>query len=352
MKKNLLIVTVFASSFSLNAQLTEANHAPVAGDTYQTWQCDSVAPGGSGANTVWNFSAINTHSSVMLSHAAAASTNTTYAAATVSVGSTPTSVASFFSSNTSSLSYYGGNISVGSGITAVVATLNYTAPAIQASYPMNLNSTGSAAISGSLSITSPLATSGTFTGSSNVIADGTGTVILPGANGTFTNVTRVVSSQIVNFTTSLSSGTLTQVVYQYYMAGTKAYILSISTATATTPFGSATQTLVLRNKNAVGISTGTVPTNTTSINQADASPLINLSVFPNPATADVNFVTTHPDAAAVLIYDITGKLVENAGLNQGRLSLNISSYNKGLYIYTLVGNNGKKLKSGKLTVSE
>jgi hypothetical protein len=350
MKKILLIVATLASGLTMNAQLTEANHAPANGDTYVMWQCDSVAPGAAGTNMVWNFASLVTHSSIVRTTNASTVVNASYPAATVSLTTVPNNLYSYFKSTTGNLNYYGGNISVGSGLSVIAAVLNYTAPALFATYPMSLGTTSSTPISGSLNVSSPIPASGTFTGTSSVIADGTGTLILPGTTSTYTNVIRVVSSQTINFTTGIASGSLNQVLYEYYAAGTKAPILSISTATGSAISISATQTIVTRNKNSVGISTQTV--STVGITNNEALALTNLNVYPNPSSSLVNFYTTHPEAQSVLVYDITGKQVEKLNLISNRAKLDVSSYNKGLYIYSLVSDNGKVLKSGKLTVSE
>jgi hypothetical protein len=113
--------------------------------------------------------------------------------------------------------------------------------------------------------------------------------------------------------------------------------------------GSPTQTLVTRNKNAVG--TSTTPVSTVGLTNNDIAS-VNINVYPNPSFSVVNFSTNRYDAHTILIYDITGKLVEQSVLVDGKSKLDVSAYNKGLYIYTLVSDSGKKLKSGKLTVGE
>lgn len=354
MKKLYFIISGLFSLTASNAQLTQANHATSAGDNFQMWQCDSVAPGSAGTGMNWNFSTLPTRTNITLSYSAGASSNTMFPSASVTLASSSTDL-SYLSANSSSLSYYGGNISVGAGLTAVVASLNYTAAAVRAFYPMSLNTTTSAAIGGSITITAPIATSGTFTGMSTTLADGSGTLVLPGTTGTFTNVIRVVNSQTINFTTSFAlapTGTIVQRSYEFYMSGIKNPILSIATSTATLPLGAASQTLVLRDKNAVGIATAsTTPINTTSIVQNEQAGLI-VTVFPNPATNVVNFSTAYQLPATLMVYDITGKLVETVSLAGGKAKIDVSGYNKGLYIYSMLAEDGKKLKTGKLTVSE
>lgn len=346
MKKIYLSLLSGLVALSVNAQLTQANHAPAAGDTYQMYHCDSVAinPGASGAGSVWNFSATTTYSNLIASFVTTTVNNTSYPAATVSVASSPINV-SYYNSSSSALSYYGGNIAVGT----IAANLNYTAPAVAAAYPMSLNTTSSSAIGGSINISSPLAISGTFSGTSNVLADGTGTMI--SAGGTFTDVIRVVTSQTISFTTMLASGTVTQKNYDFYSAAYKAPVFSITTSTVVTSLSAAnSQTAVTRNKNAVGTTT-TVVTNTTSINE-NVSKAINLQVYPNPSLNYVNFVTDSQDAKLIMVYDLTGKLVSQQLLNDGKVKLDVSDFNKGLYIYRTTTTDGKVLKAGKFTVGQ
>jgi hypothetical protein len=343
MKKIYPAILSLFTVFSVNAQLTQANHAPVHNDMYATYQCDSVNPGAGGANTVWNYSTIGTHSSVVKSYTAQTVSTPNFPLANIAVASGPNNTL-YYNSTSAQLSYYGGNISVGSGATAVIATLTYTSPAIYASYPMSFNTTASSAVGGSLNVSSPLPATGTFTGNSTTLAEGTGTLILPGTGYTYTNVLRVVNSQSISFSTGLGNGTLVQHNYEYYSPGFKEPVFTVSTATAVTPVGTVTQTLTTRNKNGLVTTVG--------LNENKGISLGSVSVFPNPATAQLNFVTDIKDAKQAMIYDVTGKLVEFQNFNDGKIKLDVSSYNKGLYFYTVTGNNNQKLKSGKITVSQ
>ncbi len=352
MKKLYFSFLATVTLLSASAQLTQANHAPSVSYTYQTYQCDSLGinPGAAGANANWNFSTITTHSSALKSYVSVACTDPSYPSAAVAVGSA-TNNTFYYNSTTSNLSYYGGNISVTGGGTPVSATLYYTTPAIYAAYPMSLNTTTLSTISGSANITSPLTLPGTFGGNCSVLVDGSGTITLPGTNNTFTNALRVVTSQTINLTTSLSTATINQVTYDYYSVGIKNPIFSISTSTSVAIGTTNTQTIVTRDKNAVP-STTTTPPPTTFVTVYENAPLvINLNVFPNPSNSEVNFVTESPDAKNVLIYDITGKLIDKQIISEKRLKLSVSDYNAGLYIYSVTNKNNQTLKTGKLTVN-
>jgi hypothetical protein len=332
-------------ALSFHAQLTQANHAPAGGDSYQMYRCDSVAAGSAGASQNWDFSAITTHSNIVLTYSSIAGTYTDYPAASVAVFS-GTSDITYFNSDVNSLNFYGGNLSIGAGGTAVIAKLKYSAPAIRGAYPMSFNTSSTSAIAGSLTISSPITTSGTFTGTSRVEVDGSGTLTLPGVGNTFTNVLRVVSSQTINFTTLIASGNVYQVTYDYFAPGVKSAQLSISNSTVTVPLlVNNTQTIVTRAKTAVVNPT----TSISSLNIEANSPSYN--VFPNPATSQLHFYASSEDAGIVSVFDVTGKLVAKLNLEEGNAKLDVSNWNQGLYLYTFSDKNQKTLKSGKLSVN-
>jgi hypothetical protein len=343
MKNTLLSILTVLAATGMQAQLTQTNHAPAAGESYQMYQVDStnINPGASGAGMTWTYT-IPTRTTILLNFSATTNTNTAFPSASVALSS-GTSNTSYYTSSTAKLDYFGGNFSTSSGGTNVKASLNYTAPAVAAVYPMSLNSNSTATTGGSITVTSPLTTNGTFNGTSGVILDATGTLTMPGS-GTFTNVSRVVTTQTVNFTTPIASGTLTQMVYDYYSAGTKEPILSILTATANVPaLGAPTQTLVYRNKNATS-----TPTGTSTVGMAEQVSA-NISVYPNPSSSVVNF--TGLQSGRVMVFDVTGKLVAAQSLIEGRTTVDVSQFNNGLYIYKINDSSGQTVKTGKITVT-
>src|SRR5690348_16441255 len=108
--KKIYLFLLATFSYSLSAQLTQANHAPANGDTYTMYRCDSVntTPGASGAGVLWNFSSLTTFSNLARSYTAQATSNSTYAAANVAVASGNSDI-EYLASSTTSLGYYGGN---------------------------------------------------------------------------------------------------------------------------------------------------------------------------------------------------------------------------------------------------
>ncbi|MCE3229658.1 MAG: C-terminal target protein [Bacteroidetes bacterium] len=332
MKKLYFSLLSIVLGLGMNAQLTQANHAPANGNTFSTWQCDSagVTPGASGAGATWNYATIATHSSVVSDFTAQTVSNASYPNADIAVFSSTSNI-SYYKSSVTELKYWGGNLSIG----GIAATIQYTAPAISAAYPMSMGTTSASVTGGSLVA---LSNPGTFTGNSEVTADASGTLILP--SGTYTNILRVVTSQTINFTASFVTGTVTQMNFDYYEIGTKAPLFSIATATAGTSISAASsQTVVTRFKPV------TVGVSENSISE------INMNVYPNPSNSVINFTTESKNATAVSIYDVTGKLVETAEMNNGELHLNVSTYSAGIYTYKVTGSEKQTLKAGKITVT-
>ncbi len=336
MKKIYTAILSLITVLSYQAQLTQANHAPSNGDTYKTFQCDSstINPGGAGAGANWNFATIITHSSVVSNYSAMTVSDPSYPNANIAVASSTSNI-SYISSTSSQLNNYGGNIMIGT----VGGALYYTSPAVNAVYPMNLNTTTTSITGGSINA---LSFPGTFTGLNTILVDGSGTLTLP--SGTYTNVLRVVSTQTVNFNLGLATGTLTQKNYDYYSIGTKAPMLTISTSTAVTSLSPlpTSQTVVTRLDPSIANPTVGVQEN----KMANA----NVLVFPNPASNSVSFSSNSDESFQVMLFDITGKLIQNYPMTDGKLKVDVSNLNSGLYLYKLVNSQQELVKTGKLTI--
>jgi hypothetical protein len=343
MKKIYACMAVSLMALAANAQtLTQATHAPANGDMYSTKRADSVniAPGAAGAGVTWNFAALAIYNNKVANYTVMPSTTPGYPNG-AQVAAASANDQSYYMSSSTDLRYYGGNFQV----QAVSGSFSYTAPAIAHVYPMSLSSASTAPIGGNVSVPS-MGISGTFTGSSTTLADGNGTLILPGgAAGTYTNVLRVLTSQTLNLTTNFTSGQVLKVNYDYYTPGVKAPLLSIAMFSLTAPpiiVNPSTQTVVAVNKDYL--------MNTVSIEKNKAAE-VELSVFPNPSNNLVNFVTTDKSVTEVRIFDLTGKLVETKTLAEGNLKLDVTAYNKGVYLYTVLNQSGEAVKTGKLTVN-
>jgi hypothetical protein len=324
--KKLLLLSSLAFASVANAQLTQANNAPAAGDTYSlaVTSPSVLSPGAAGPGAVWTYTNITLGTSVGYA-------GTTYSAATYTpanvVVNTSSSESSYYESTSSFLKYYGGNILVSS----IPATITYTTGAIEAVYPMTISTTSSSAVGGSITA---MSNNGTFTGTASATADGTGTLVLPGK--TYTNVIRVKLVQTYSISSMIINGTVEQENYRYFAAGTKNPILIINTST--TNLGStSTQTTAMIDANYIP----------TGINNQTLKPA-NVFAFPNPANN--NITITAAEATSVTITDITGKTIATSKINDGKIILNTENYINGVYFYTLF-NNTTKLGVGKFTVS-
>ncbi len=339
MKRIYLILLAVGLTSLSKAQLTQANHAPVAGDTYTLYHCDStgVSPGGSGAGNTWNFSTVTTLTTSSFNYTTGAASNTAYANANLMVLTKPTD-AIYIKTSASGIDYYGGPVVVG----PVVGSITYSNPAKTMSYPCNMGTTASATVSGILNIVTPLAGSGNYTGNSSITADATGTLVF--ANRTYTDVLRVLTSQTMNYTVSGLPGVITIKTYDWYTPGIKQPIFTINTSTLTTIAGPNTQSFVARHKATLTASSTPTPTDTgIHDNQADNS----LEVFPNPAANSLNITLSSPEAQ-VRLFDVTGKVVLSEKITMERNSISTASLPDGVYVCEV--SDGKSRKTQKVVI--
>jgi hypothetical protein len=346
MKKIYLSLLSLVAVISIKAQLTQANHAPVASHTFEMYDCAAatISAGANGANANWNFASITTNSSVVLSFVSGTSANSSYPVGSIVVAASASNSA-YYTSSANDLKYYGGNVSAGGNVVNLI--YSNSSPAVFASYPMNLNTTTTSAIAGTIVVPALANLSGNFTGSCNVLVSGSGSLTMPGSNATFTNALKVITSQTLNITSAFVTATVLQTSYEYYSIGIRAPIFSIQTSTFSTSLAApTTQTIMVRNKNA---NTLPPPSGTGLFENSSLS--INMNVFPNPSTTEINFITDNVEAKHITVFDITGKLVEKYVLTDKKLKLEVSNYRTGLYLYTVTNKNNETLKTGKLTIS-
>jgi hypothetical protein len=77
----------------------------------------------------------------------------------------------------------------------------------------------------------------------------------------------------------------------------------------------------------------------------------SLKVFPNPTSDVLNLEMDYNKAATVTILDITGRQIATESFELGKASVNVNSYNKGIYLYQVTNEEGKVVKAGKFTVN-
>ena len=79
-----------------------------------------------------------------------------------------------------------------------------------------------------------------------------------------------------------------------------------------------------------------------------------LRFYPNPATSIItfDFQRNLEKGLSIQLFNFLGKKVfEAANLNQ-KTTINLSDYNRGVYIYQLFDKTGKLIESGKFQVSK
>lgn len=75
--------------------------------------------------------------------------------------------------------------------------------------------------------------------------------------------------------------------------------------------------------------------------------------YPNPATISVtfDFQKNYEKGYSIKIFSFLGKkMFETSNLSE-RTTINLSEFNRGVYIYQLFDKNGKMIESGKFQVS-
>ncbi len=341
MKKIYSLFAAVICISSLNAQtLTQANHAPIVGDAFQTVDCSSVGitPGGVGAGQTWNYSSmtvLTTTTSYNGITVASTPSAANYPSASVAVSSSTANNA-YYSSTATSLKYWGGDIKVGGQ--AVV--MGYSSPAFYTAYPMSLGSSTNSSVSGTLtSIAGP----GTFAGTNTVTGTGTGTLMLPGGYN-FNTVLKVTTNTALSFTTGLGNGTYAQNKYDYYSGLSKYPLLTISNETIVSLAGTTTETVVTLNNNY----------KTVSITENTQNVLNNVSVYPNPAKDNVslNFVNENSENASYQIINVIGQSVRTqnipAAKGETTYNVNLSGIESGIYFIKLTV--GNKTAVNKITV--
>jgi hypothetical protein len=76
-----------------------------------------------------------------------------------------------------------------------------------------------------------------------------------------------------------------------------------------------------------------------------------ITVYPNPASAAVNFSISGAPAHAIDVYDITGKKVNTYPVKDFNLTINTSSYPTGIYLYKVYNKSGEVMKTGKFNIN-
>lgn len=86
---------------------------------------------------------------------------------------------------------------------------------------------------------------------------------------------------------------------------------------------------------------------------AEASVEINqiegLSIYPNPVTNDVLYISSPSNIASVNIYNMVGQVVNTINVNKTNVAIDMSAYQQGMYILKIANTEGK-INTRKITL--
>ncbi len=93
--------------------------------------------------------------------------------------------------------------------------------------------------------------------------------------------------------------------------------------------------------------------------QSDFSPTVLNAVkvvkfYPNPATTVIHFEidADYYKSATLVIYNFIGKKQLEQKINDRKVTISLSDFYRGMYIFQLYDKQGKIIESGKFTVSK
>lgn len=310
-----------------NAQLslTKSFNEPVVGnmESYKYFDSTAVLPKNTGANQMWNFSALTTNTLVQV--------NTYTTVASTPYASTFPSATLAQDDGTGSFTYLK---STGTqyelvGFENANTVVNFTNTAIAAVWPISFGYNNSDPFAGPAAINGTL--TGTAIGTLTTMGSGTGTLVIPGG-ASFTNILQIKSNQILNV--SLAGGFITSngvtIDYSYYHSSQKFPLLTVSYNTTTGSSPSSNATVKLNSSVVTGIN---------DVN-FDAS----FSIFPNPAKNNFNVKLNNAANATctIEIVNSIGQIAKSINLgNDSEISntVSISELNAGIYmVKTTLGN--------------
>lgn len=306
MKKIYFYAAMLLSGNTLFAQnLTRTDIGYTIGDNYTMYASDYVSPGNSGTGVTWDLSAMTDNSQITVSTGAN------------SGGSFPTANIKLTQSNGGAIYY---NISATKmevvGIDAGGTVFTYTNPQTYLQFPVTATYNYTDASAATFSVSGFA-----FNRTSSIQSEysGTGTLITP--EGTFTNVVRIKSTQ--TNTDTYAGGTINSsiVAYNWYKAGVTHELANVSDITGSSTSQSAYYTSVPAN---LGL---------------EESELINLLLFPNPATGSIH-INSDEVISNVEVYQLSGELAMQQAANNTSLEMDLSALNTGMYLVKVYGKNG------------
>lgn len=338
MKKIVLALSVTLSSLFVNAQisLTNANHAPLVGDSslFTSYNVPNLPPLNTGANQTWNFSNINLDSTgnYLLLHVAPASGAPS--GTTVSEDR-PSGFTRHYKNSSTKLEILGFN--------SPTFSASFSGDALYRNWPMTFNNTISDTANGTYT-TGPnplIPTSGPITVNTKTIVSGHGTLIAPNGS-TYSNVLQVLDTVTFSVTANnppYSTGVgITLCTMNYYVSNLKQPVISYTNQLTTNyAYNNQTSQMELFTVDTTDVLefNRTPPSATTGILlTANEKELI---LFPNPASNVLNILSN--ENTTIEIYSLDGRLIESHKV-QGNLTLNVADYKNGIYFVRSIDENG------------
>jgi len=311
MKKTFTLFSSIALSllaFISSAQTLAGSAFPAAGSTFSLTLCDTnVAPGIGGIGTTWNFASLTSADSTqadMFMTPASTPYGSLFPTADIAVHET-------IGTSTNYYIYYKNTGSCYQRIANVQPdTVTYSDPANEYPYPLSEGSTFSDTYYAAYDAT-------IMSGGLSVFSDGSGTLTLP--TGTYTNVIRFIATRVEHDTVGGLEVVLTQQFYNWYQTDVYYPILSISTTNINYGAGSF-------NKKSVGYRAGS----TTGVAQVNKNN--GFTIFPNPATDEIQLTVADVAPRSVEVMSITGASCINTTMTGNTTSINISALPNGMYI--------------------
>ena len=348
MKKLFILLTALTGGFA-NAQpvIQSSNYYP-AGTVLQFEIADITGqqPGAAGANQTWNFSGLNlTGESYRHRYMNAAATpfSSSFPGANIGIeitGNNVTDTMYMYQNKTNNFVTYDGNAVNDSGNLIIFKN---TDPQTIFNFPVSYLWSDNDSVNGNMTIAMGGVSFQIFRyGSSEVIADGYGTLQLPGGN--YTNCLRLKYRQLLTDSSVISGFPLpptitrdnkTMYTWIQILNGIAVERLTMTYDTITDDNGTSFETYCQLNRTA-----------TTGIFQPAAEDQRFL-LYPNPANETVNLKIQEPtnEEIHVQISDISGKVVfrQTIAMNRQEYSpqLNLENLQPGIYMVTIESRAGR-----------
>lgn len=288
-----------ASSVVLSAQttITKAFNDPIIGETINNVNVTgTVNNSATGANTTFSNSSLTQGSASVTNYSAPTSTElSTFPGTTIKMTGGGNTI--YYKQTASKLEI--------TGLVTPDATLNFsTNNGTFISYPAAFGYSETDTASGTFSAT---AGSGNFSGTINIVADASGTLLI--GSKTYTNVLRIKSTQNFSLTVlGFPVGSVVNTAYTYYDSTHKFPLLSSTNAVITIQ-GTPQTTNAAQALNETFLATSDVV-------KKDV-----FKIYPNPVRDFIEFSGDLSNYSKANIYSLDGKLIKTSDLKSGKIEV-------------------------------